>query len=104
MSKLSPLEILSGAYGSQLLTGTTDYTDREYVALVVREDTVIDNLEEGNKLGSVVTSFGSVLTAAEQNIAAGSTVLVAGDIIYPNRDLFSRVKLASGSVMAYRRK
>jgi hypothetical protein len=103
MGKLDAGSVLAGGYGSYHINGTTDYADREFVALVAEVDCTFSNLEEAFKDGSTVSGNVSVLSATEQNIVVTTGTIKAGSILYPKRDMFSRVKLATGSMVAYRR-
>ena len=95
------LKKLAGGYGSKTLHGTTDYTSEQFIAIVVTADAVFSNLEESMLFdnGSPVVDI-DVLGATEQN-KTGVTI-PAGSILYPKREVFSRVKLTSGTCEAYK--
>ena len=100
MSKLDSDLVMSADRGTRHLYGTTDYNTESLAAIVVLEDAVFTNLEEhnDNKSGSSIDA----LQADEQNLVTNSTTVFKGEILRPRQDIFSRVKLQSGTVQGIR--
>ena len=74
-----------GGYGSTLITGTTTAVGT-YFSIQVLADAVVDSLVDAGRDGDAVSSL----------------ALTAGTIIYGQN--ITRIKLASGIVIAYKRK
>jgi len=86
--------ILGYSQGGQLITGTSAVSG-SFVAIVINEDAVFDELEvEGS---DVMTSKG--LTA--NTVTAGMYLGSGFHFIDGRRSQFTKIKLVSGSVMAY---
>lgn len=99
--KASIFNVLGGQGGTKFIESTTDHNDEEFLAIVVLQDSVFDELWECNKQGSEsITELTDVRVAGEQNVQ--SLTIPAGAILYPKKDLFRRVQLNSGSAVALR--
>lgn len=86
--------ILGHSDGGQLITGTTA-VEGKWVALVVNEDAVFDELEIDDV--DVMTTKG--LTG--NTVTAGMYIGSGFHYIDGRRSQFTKIKLTSGSVMAY---
>lgn len=85
--------ILGDSNGGQLITGT-DAVTGNFNAIVINEDTVFDELEiEGDDVMTARGLTGKTVTAG--------MYLGSGFHYTPARSSFTKIKLTSGSVMAY---
>ena len=101
---MDAVDLMAGANRSVVYHGTTDWTGRKAVVILVTEATIFENLEESLYDGlNGVTGAVDALTTAEQNIVASTTEVAAGTILKPLRQVFSRVKMVSGQCTGYER-
>jgi hypothetical protein len=88
---MTSLERISGAVGSQLVTGTTTVT-RVFSALSINADAVIAEIYYDNDL---VTNQVTALGINAQTLSAGSIMFCKNDV------QFGKIKLTSGSVFIH---
>lgn len=88
---MTSLERISGAVGSQLVTGTSTVT-RVFSALSINADAVIAEIYYDNDL---VTNQVTALGINAQTLTAGSIMFCKNDV------QFGRIKLSSGSVFIH---
>jgi len=85
--------ILGDSEGGRLITGTTE-VNGNWVAIVVNADVVFSELEVNGV--NVLASRGFT-----GNVITAGMYIGSGYHYAPNRSKFTKIKLASGSVMAY---
>lgn len=85
---------LSAWGGCELIADTTERENQEYFGFIVQEDTVVEKLT-----GEGSPSDRNYLTEIGLN---GKTLKQGALIVAPNGEFFQHLKLASGSVIAYK--